>query len=772
MKIFENIQMMKYMTRPASGEKAGRPTMPATKAQEKIAQSVYQKPFSDLNKDQRYKIRTGQTTLKSGESKLNLMTNEQRTQLTNQRLKDFVADFKIKNERLPSVTEIRNLGNFDYDTVRKAVNKNVIEAQKLGASRGLTDPKVLAVNKDLLKLNKNKQFIADISKGKFPDLNVVAKVLNTDKNIAANRVYQFASALTGDRVVEGIQPRFKQAAENLLETKGVYGPQLRAEAEIKIGKSVGEKSIKGIRKQVVRQYPEDFPAAKYAVDEPAGVMSSARLKSTPYGIFSQIIETDINFPAKYEFDRMKSMKEKKLQEVIKKGNNIEVKKAVNDFNDMVSKYERKLNASVKAGEPKIRLFKVSLDSPESTIANFKNLPETYQESFMKNYATRGYSFKVPSDIKTMPQIAEELKDVKNLETLSKGAKAGQARVYAEAVPGSRYLGEFLSGFVDDLAKRRLGTAGFKSLGLAGAAYGIYDTGVAFNEGKSVPEMVTRFFGLDPLYQKANQFYRLSPEEQDIQKRVNAQESFQAAQFDAMDEGLMSMTTPPKISEPEKLKLQQAKQRVENEIQQEEAKAAAGRKGLVDRAKEFFYKITGTPYAAYYSGGGRVYFSEGGKPKDIGRRKFIGLGLKLAAAIPFLGHLVKPVAKVAPEAINAISRSASEIPTYLSDLISKVKTLGSSKLLGRIDDPDGYVKYSLGDYEVTEAANATRVKRINDKGDFGYNEYEMELRKDPETGALEYEEVTASPDYEGKIKDIDFGIDDTIHEDMKKFTYED
>jgi hypothetical protein len=49
---------------------------------------------------------------------------------------------------------------------------------------------------------------------------------------------------------------------------------------------------------------------------------------------------------------------------------------------------------------------------------------------------------------------------------------------------------------------------------------------------------------------------------------------------------------------------------------------------------------------------------------------------------------------------------------------------------------------------------------------------MEIRKDPETGALEYDEVEVFPDAEGKMKEVEFGIEDSSHQDMKKFTYED
>ena len=48
---------------------------------------------------------------------------------------------------------------------------------------------------------------------------------------------------------------------------------------------------------------------------------------------------------------------------------------------------------------------------------------------------------------------------------------------------------------------------------------------------------------------------------------------------------------------------------------------------------------------------------------------------------------------------------------------------------------------------------------------------MQIKQDPETGYIEYEEVSARPDGDGKIKDFDFGIEDDVHLEMKKFADE-
>jgi hypothetical protein len=254
-----------------------------------------------------------------------------------------------------------------------------------------------------------------------------------------------------------------------------------------------------------------------------------------------------------------------------------------------------------------------------------------------------------------------------------------------------------------------------------------------------------------------EYERLSPESKDIQKRVNAQNSLEASQYDAMDEGLVSMMPVKEVTEEEKQILAEEKEKVQNEIDAENEARRESRSIITDAFQ------------------GRVGLAEGGPPDPM-RRKVIKGILGLAAAVPFLGKLAKPISKAAPEVVEAVSRTADQIPEYLTDLIGKIKMMGKSKILGKFDNPEGYVEYNLGDYTVVEAPSYTRVRKSN-YGSFGdevgvRNELEMEIRKDPETGVLEYEEIEVYPDMDGKMRDVEYGIEDVYHDDMKKFTYED
>ena len=124
---------------------------------------------------------------------------------------------------------------------------------------------------------------------------------------------------------------------------------------------------------------------------------------------------------------------------------------------MVSDYEKKLNKGLKPNQKKIKLFKVSLASPEETIANFDKLSDRAKKAFKDNYKTRGYSFKVPSDIKPLSTVAQDLKKPKIASDISRRAALGETRLYSfpanlqdpkflakEALEGSKMVGRGIS----------------------------------------------------------------------------------------------------------------------------------------------------------------------------------------------------------------------------------------------------------------------------------------------------------------------------------------
>ena len=155
-------------------------------------------------------------------------------------------------------------------------------------------------------------------------------------------------------------------------------------------------------------------------------------------------------------------------------------------------------------------------------------------------------------------------------------------------------------------------------------------------------------------------------------------------------------------------------------------------------------------------GGRV-----GLKKGMDRRTFMKIMGGLAT-LPILGKFIKPVTKAAP----AVKEAVTKAPDYFFALIDKIKRFGKS-----VDDPvaDPRVErtYRYKNYELRENAygdpGETIVTKTDDMGEFGYKEESMRFKKGgpTEDGIVpdEYEEITVRPDAEGKLKDVEDGIED-------------
>jgi len=159
-------------------------------------------------------------------------------------------------------------------------------------------------------------------------------------------------------------------------------------------------------------------------------------------------------------------------------------------------------------------------------------------------------------------------------------------------------------------------------------------------------------------------------------------------------------------------------------------------------------------------GERVKRKEGG---GMSRRKFMKIMGGLAS-LPFLGKFfkgAKPAAKVAEVATKT---PVAKPPEYFFDLAAKIKILGKESSVARQERmiEVNYKNYTLEEDLVT--GDMTIVKRKGDP-EFNYEEEVMVLRKgqaDEMTKGTkppdEYEELTVRPDPEGKMKDVEDGIE--------------
>ena len=203
----------------------------------------------------------------------------------------------------------------------------------------------------------------------------------------------------------------------------------------------------------------------------------------------------------------------------------------------------------------------------------------------------------------------------------------------------------------------------------------------------------------------------------------------------------------------------------------------------------------------FAEGGRVGMSEGGDPKDKmktpfdkptipidpnqipqvqnpGRRGFIkGVGFIGAGIAAFAAGLLRlgrkdSAKKLVQKAATYGGRRIDGVPEIISDLIQTIKLKG--KVIDAPKPGSGPVVYQFEKYEYAEDINGFSVSKINDRGDYGYSEEVFQFEKDLETGATFFDDITVRPDGDGKLKDVEYGVDtdtyDEIADDLARFNH--
>ena len=172
----------------------------------------------------------------------------------------------------------------------------------------------------------------------------------------------------------------------------------------------------------------------------------------------------------------------------------------------------------------------------------------------------------------------------------------------------------------------------------------------------------------------------------------------------------------------------------------------------------------------YAIGGRVGFADG--PEDPDKRKFMKIMGGLAS-IPIIGRFID-IGTQAPKVAEVVKRTAEGVPAFLTDLIAKVKLKATEKgtkyFTGNRSDEFADV-YQADNFVVTEKGNKTTIREVDDPDRPGYRENQIEIEVDPETGGVTYNEASARPDMDGKLKDVDEYIEDDDLENMRKYTYD-
>ena len=188
--------------------------------------------------------------------------------------------------------------------------------------------------------------------------------------------------------------------------------------------------------------------------------------------------------------------------------------------------------------------------------------------------------------------------------------------------------------------------------------------------------------------------------------------------------------------------------------------------LKDKAIE---QYTETLFGEKKAYGGRIGFEDGG----MSRRAFLKLMGGLAS-IPVFGKLfkgAKPAAKVAEVAKEA----TSGVPAYFTELIKKIKLLGTD-ISEKAATAERQKVTQYKGYELTEEIDTGAIQvKI---GDVYAGKEEYMIYEPPETIIgknnkpvqipAQYDEVTVKPDMDGKMKDVDSGLDsyDEVLEEVR------
>ena len=168
-------------------------------------------------------------------------------------------------------------------------------------------------------------------------------------------------------------------------------------------------------------------------------------------------------------------------------------------------------------------------------------------------------------------------------------------------------------------------------------------------------------------------------------------------------------------------------------------------------------------------GGRVGLKDG-----MSRRKFMQIMGGLAA-LPVVGKFFK-TGKVAAPVVEKAAEAASGAPSYFFDLVEKIKLLGvRSKGFKersesfRYKDYDMDIDYDTGDIQIKK----TREAMIPGGDEAGIAEESIMVYRPGRADELtkgktppdEYDEYTARPDMDGKMKDIDDGLSENVEKEI-------
>jgi hypothetical protein len=279
------------------------------------------------------------------------------------------------------------------------------------------------MNEDIKKLYDDKGIqkllTGDLNnKSKKEILERAVKIIGDDVAVASRRLFQMAQSIAGTRPIEGIIED-SNLGKKIIDTQRIIGKARNGYAFSSLvydhyGKVIDKTLNSPKGKSFIGYYQQRIKNALdngLVPDEIFSVTASARRGMSPYAIFTQALDADVNSSIKgANLDGLLSTTHRDLQEIFKGRKytqlNTKDKKAVND---LVEIFENAKKDVLKNLKPKVKntiqLAEFDLKNPPSkSIANYDSYDKNLQKAFDKTYKDVGYSMKVTADMKTQKEL--------------------------------------------------------------------------------------------------------------------------------------------------------------------------------------------------------------------------------------------------------------------------------------------------------------------------------------------------------------------------------
>ena len=700
------------------------------------------------------------------------------------KLVQFVENFVKQNNRQPTIMEIADGAKASTASIKKYLKEGVdftvaskLEAAKLGGKKptGITK-----VSDKLVK--------------EFKDLKIKGISTSVETTKAGSKSFR----IRFDKKL-GIKDIFVPATEeNLNNLKSQV-------AEIIDSDNYG-KNITPFQTDADKRKIRQFKEALYKKQDPYGVYKSLQEYKTEKfpGTLSKeiqiqhgqpkfttqtlsrfgLIPADVNVSAPVE--KTERIRNNALKIAMSKLNNPnrsigDKEKIIEEFNDTMKGLRGQLKGTPAQGLVNFELLDIDQDgnitklkdtgfNPKKGMAYGEALGELDLAKITKEQADQIINLgkqKIDAEAVKLQGVTTADKIQRPESAMTREMFDRFNKLKGVLIPGLEEIKDSLKKLPDDIKSKRYFTAALKGLGIVATPLivsGMYND---FKSGKTVMETLERnLIGTDAVGGMKD-IFALSPEEREARSVVKQAEMDEqiAQDFSGLDSDFQTPKVKSKMSLEEALKeYEEGLSRVELEREQEEAERAEGRASSFEGLKDLMLGKRFQPQEI-----SRDFLAEGGPPDDPSKRKFMKI-MGALATVPVIGKYFSLAKPLAP----AVSRAVDGVPDFIFDLVAKVKAKAVEKgmkyFTGNKADEFADV-YQADNYVVTEQGNKTIIREVDQDGDMLYKENQIEIEVDPETGGVTYNEASARPDAEGKLKDVEEFIDDIDLEDMRKYTYD-